>query len=114
LGHWIFLFLFNLIYLQSLNDPFSMYKVFRRDCLYGLTFESNRFDFDYELVIKLIRKGYQPVEVPVNYRSRSLSEGKKVTMFRDPLTWLRALARFRFGPVYGPSEGKPHAISSEK
>ena len=73
-----------------------MFKVFRRDCLYGLDFRCNRFDFDYELLIKLIRKGYRPVEIPVNYRSRSFKEGKKVSTFRDPLTWLRALVWLRF------------------
>jgi hypothetical protein len=75
--------------------------VFRRDCLYGLSFECDRFDFDFELTIKLLRKGYRPVELPVNYRARSFSEGKKVTILRDPLTWLRALVKFRFSPLYG-------------
>jgi hypothetical protein len=78
-----------------------MFKVFRRDCLYGLDFECDRFDFDFELTIKLLRKGYRPAELPVNYHARSFSEGKKVTILRDPLTWLRALARFRFSPLYG-------------
>jgi hypothetical protein len=73
-----------------------MFKVFRRDCLSGLEFECNRFDFDFELLIKLIRKGYRPVELPVNYRSRSYKEGKKVSMFRDPLSWLGALAWLRW------------------
>ena len=100
LGHVFFLGLFNLLYRQSLTDPFSMFKVFRRDCLYGLTFECNRFDFDFEIVIKLLRKGYQPLELPVNYSARSPAEGKKVTMLRDPLTWLRALLRFRWGDIY--------------
>ena len=59
------------------QDPFSMFKVFRRECLYGLTFECNRFDFDFEIVIKLLRKGYQPIELPVNYRARSPNEGKE-------------------------------------
>ncbi len=96
LGHWFFATLINVLFLQRLRDPFTMFKVFRRDCLYGLEFECNRFDFDFELLIKLIRKGYRPIELPVNYRSRSFKEGKKVRMFRDPLTWLRALARLRF------------------
>jgi hypothetical protein len=100
LGHVFFLALFNWFYWQSLNDPFSMYKVFRRDCLYGLTFECNRFDFDHEIVIKLIRKGYRPVEIPVNYQSRSISEGKKVSIVRDPFTWIRALVKFRFQKLY--------------
>lgn len=99
-GHVLFLTLFNRIYHQNLADPFSMFKVFRRDCLYGLEFECNRFDFDFEIAIKLIRKGYKPVEIPINYQSRSIAEGKKVTMFRDPLTWLRALLKFRKSPLY--------------
>lgn len=95
-GHWFFATLVNLLYGLRLKDPFTMYKVFRRDCLAGLTFECNRFDFDYELLIKLVRKGYRLIEIPVNYRSRSFSEGKKVSIWRDPLTWLYALVRLRF------------------
>jgi hypothetical protein len=99
-GHLLFLTLFNRIYGQNLADPFSMFKVFRRDCLYGLEFECNRFDFDFEIAIKLIRKGYKPVEIPINYQSRSIAEGKKVTMVRDPLSWVRALLKFRSSPLY--------------
>jgi hypothetical protein len=98
-GHWIFTFLVNLLYGLRLKDPFTMYKVFRRDCLYGLRFEFDRFDFDYELLIKLVRKGYAPVEIPVNYRSRSFKEGKKISILRDPATWLWALVRLKFVPI---------------
>jgi hypothetical protein len=100
LGHVVFLRLLNGLYGQSMDDPFSMFKVFRSDCIAGLTFECDRFDFDFEIVIKLLRKGYRPLEIPVNYHSRSIAEGKKVTMFRDPMTWLRALFRFRNSPLY--------------
>ena len=122
LGHVFFLGLFNFIYRQRLRDPFSMFKVFRRECLYGLSFECNRFDFDFEIVIKLLRKGYRPLELPVNYRARSPSEGKKVSMVRDPLTWMRALLKFRWGPLYRdtavtservPRDLGPRALSSE-
>ena len=95
-GHWSFATLVNTLFRQRLRDPFTMFKVFRRDCLAGLEFECNRFDFDFELLVKLIRKGYVPMELPVNYRSRSFTEGKKVRLFRDPLTWLRALVKLRF------------------
>jgi hypothetical protein len=95
-GHLFFTGLFNLVYGQRLRDPFTMFKVFRRDCLYGLTFESNRFDFDWELVGKLVRAGYTPLEIPVNYTSRSFSEGKKVSFWRDPFTYFRACFKYRF------------------
>lgn len=99
LGHWFFASLINLVYWQRMRDPFTMYKVFRTDCLDGLTFRCNRFDFDHELVIKLVRKGYVPLEIPVNYRSRSFAEGKKVDSLRDPLTWLATIIRLRFEKV---------------
>lgn len=98
-GHWFFATLINVLFLQRIRDPFTMFKVFRRDCLYGLEFECNRFDFDFELLIKLVRKGYRPIELPVNYRSRSFKDGKKVRVFRDPLTWLAALARLRCAKI---------------
>ena len=98
-GHILFTTLFNVTYGTRLRDPFTMFKVFRRDCLHGLTFEANRFDFDWELAGKLVRAGYRPLEIPVNYTSRSFSEGKKVSMFRDPLTWIRACFKYRFQPL---------------
>ena len=98
-GHILFTMLLNMLYGQHMKDPFTMFKVFRRDCLYNLKFECNRFDFDFELVIKLLRKGYVPVEIPVNYYSRTFKEGKKVDMFRDPLTWIRASFKYRFAKI---------------
>jgi hypothetical protein len=99
LGHVFFTSLLNVLYRQKMRDPFTMFKVFHRDCLYGLEFECNRFDFDHELVIKFVRKGYTPLEIPVNYWSRSFREGKKVRFFRDPLTWLRIDFKLRFTQV---------------
>ncbi len=90
IGHIFFRMLINLLYGQSLSDPFTMFKVLRRECLYNLYFECNRFDFDHELLIKLIKKGYTPIEIPINYNSRSFAEGKKVTFWKDPITWLVA------------------------
>jgi hypothetical protein len=100
MGHFGFGTLFNLLYRQNLKDPFTMYKVFRRDCLEGLRFECNRFDIDFEIVIKLLRKGYQPVEIPVNYKARSYKEGKKITVVRDSWNLLRTIIKYRFAPLY--------------
>jgi glycosyltransferase involved in cell wall biosynthesis len=96
-AHWGFTLLINVSLGIWLRDPFTMYKVFRRSCLEGLRFECNRFDFDWELLIKLIRKGHRPIEIPISYKSRSFKEGKKISMFRDPMTWLVAWAKSRFG-----------------
>ncbi len=95
-GHVLLTGFFNLLYGQRLRDPWTMYKAFRAECLDGLSFECNRFNFDVELMAKLVRKGYTPVEVPVRYQSRSFKDGKKVRMFRDPCTWFWACVKYRF------------------
>ena len=59
-GHVVFLSLFNAVYGQHLKDPFTMYKVFRRDCLTDVHLECDRFDFDWELTAKLVRQGSRP------------------------------------------------------
>jgi hypothetical protein len=103
LGHLFYTWLVNAALNTEMADPFTMFKVLRRDCLYGLAFEGQRFDFDFELVMKLVRKGYVPRELPVNYASRSFSEGKKVSFFRDGLSWIWAVLRFRMAAL-GPGD----------
>ena len=88
--------LFNLLYGVRLTDPATMYKVFKRECMDGLTFKSNYFELDWEIVAKFVRKGFIPVEVPVSYSSRSKEEGKKIRFFRDGFLVLWAIFRFRF------------------
>jgi glycosyltransferase involved in cell wall biosynthesis len=90
LAHWGFTALLNRSLGTRMTDPFTMFKVFRRSCLEGIPLECDRFDFDWELVIKLVRAGHKPLEVPVSYRSRDFQQGKKVSVFRDPPTWIRA------------------------
>jgi SAM-dependent methyltransferase len=113
-AHWVFTWLFNITYRTSLRDPFTMYKVFRRRCIAGLDFVSDRFDFDWELVAKIVRRGYPPMEVNVRYHSRGFEAGKKVTMLRDPITWLVALVRFRIAPIsLAPALATPPAAPME-
>lgn len=95
-AHWVFTWFFNVTYGARLRDPFTMYKVFRSECIEGVEFVADRFDFDWELAAKLIRLGYEPIEIPVEYNARSFHRGKKVRFFRDPPTWIVACLRFRF------------------
>jgi glycosyltransferase involved in cell wall biosynthesis len=98
-GGILFHAFFNMVFSTRLTDPTSMYKVFRSECLNGLNFTSDRFDFDFELLGKLIRAGFRPLEVPVNYKSRGFDEGKKIRIFRDPPTWVLAILKSRFAAL---------------
>ncbi len=99
LGSIFFNTLFNLLYRQKLTDPQTMYKIFHRDCIQGITWRSKRFDLDWEIVGKLIRLGYHPIELPVSYCGRSKREGKKVKLWPDAWLALFAIIRFRFEPL---------------
>ena len=103
-AHWVFTGLFDVTYGTRLRDPFTMYKVFRSECIDGVEFVSDRFDFDWELVAKLVRLGYRPLEIPITYNARGFDDGKKVRFFRDPPTWVWACIRFRFCPL--PDQGR--------
>jgi hypothetical protein len=100
LGHLIFAWMLNVVFGQRMRDPFTMFKVFRRDAIHNVRFECNRFDFDIELVGKLIRQGYSPLEVDISYNSRSFNEGKKVSVLRDPPTWVKACLKHRFSRLH--------------
>jgi hypothetical protein len=100
LGHVLFTWFLNVLFSQRLRDPFTMYKVFRRDCINNVAFECCRFDFDIELFAKLIRQGFKPIEIGVSYNSRSFDEGKKVSIFGDPPTWIRAGFWHRFSDLH--------------
>ena len=95
-AHKFFTGLLNISLNVKMTDPFTMYKVFRSEVFKSIPLYSNRFDFDWELVIKSILRGSIPCEVPVRYKARSFSDGKKVRIFHDPILWLLAFFRFRY------------------
>ncbi|MCR5507140.1 MAG: glycosyltransferase family 2 protein [Lachnospiraceae bacterium] len=81
---------------SKLTDPFTMYKIFHKDCMYGINFKGGKFGLDWEIVTRFLRKGYVPVEMEISYKARSYSEGKKVDLIGNPIEGLKALWRSRF------------------
>jgi len=94
-SHIILTFSFNLIYTQNLKDPWTCYKVFKKSCIKDMKFECLGFDFDMELLCKLVKKGFIPKEIPVNYISRTHQEGKKVSIIRDGPKAIMAMIKYR-------------------
>ena len=88
---------FNAAYQKDTTDINTMFKVFRTECLDGIDLVCDGFNLDIELVCKLVKHGYAPLEVPVNYVARSFDEGKKISFVRDALPSYWAILRYRFG-----------------
>jgi glycosyltransferase involved in cell wall biosynthesis len=99
IAHKFFALLINVRIRRRLKDPFSMYKLFKSSLYKNIVFKSNRFDFDWELIIVAGRLGAEFCEIPINYTSRSFAEGKKIRFFFDPLTWILAWFKYSFMPL---------------
>jgi hypothetical protein len=97
LAHVGFTQIFNVLYQQRVTDVVTMFKVFRRECIEGAEFVAERFNFDIELACTIVKNGYSPMEVPVNYVARGFDEGKKVEFLRDafPVALMFFRCRFR-------------------
>jgi glycosyltransferase involved in cell wall biosynthesis len=85
----------SILYAKRLADMETCYKLFDRRVLDPIHVVSNQFEFEPEITAKVLRQGFDIVEVPISYAGREFHEGKKIT-WRDGFGALRALVRFRF------------------
>ncbi len=68
----------NLLYGGCLTDMETCYKMFRINAIKGIDIKSDRFNFEPEITAKILKRGYKIYEVPIFYKSRNYSEGKKI------------------------------------
>ncbi len=88
---------FNVLYQQRVTDVNTMFKVFRRECIDGVDFAATGFSFDIELACMLVKSGYSPMEVPVNYVARGFEEGKKINFVSEFFPSFLMFFQCRFG-----------------
>ncbi|MCD6287321.1 MAG: glycosyltransferase family 2 protein [Anaerolineae bacterium] len=88
----------NLLYGGHLTDVATASKMVRTDILKRLKLIGSSFDLDFELPDKLLRAGYEIVEIPIHYTPRTIEEGKKIRP-KDGLDALRVILRDRFLPM---------------
>lgn len=87
--------LINLLYGSNLTDLYTCYKLYPRSCFDKASAQSKSFEWDIEFVVKLLKKGYQIKEVPIDYYPRKFSEGKKIRVW-DGLAGLWQIFKHRF------------------
>lgn len=77
-GNRLIIWLTNFLYGFQATDYEGCYKAFTRKVIEQTPVVTNGFDFDNELICKLLRRGQRIVEVPIHYEPRLYSEGKKI------------------------------------
>jgi glycosyltransferase involved in cell wall biosynthesis len=85
----------SIFYGKTLTDMETCYKVFRKSVVKGMILRSNRFEIEPELTAKILKRGYKIYEVPISFRPRNFSEGKKIN-WRDGVKALYAIIKYRF------------------
>ena len=94
LGNKFVTLLTNILYNTNITDMETGYKAFRKDVLIGITIRAKRFDFEPEFTAKVLKAGYQILEVPISYYGRKFSEGKKLT-WKDGIVAVWTLIKCR-------------------
>lgn len=94
MGNRFLTFLTNLLYNTTLSDMEVCYKLFTRKALKNVKLKENRFGFDPEITVKILKKGIRIYEVPISYAGREFEEGKKIK-WHDGLRILWVLIKYR-------------------
>lgn len=94
-GNKVIIALTNLLYGQKVTDYEGCYKAFTKNLALKTQVNANGFEFDNELICKSLRQGYRIEEVPIQYKPRLYSEGKKIS-WRDGLRILWTILKWRF------------------
>lgn len=78
-----------------MTDMETCYKVIRTPLLKSLPLRSEEFEIEPEITAKLLKRGANIIEVPVQYKARGFVQGKKIG-WRDGLQAIWTLLRYRF------------------
>jgi glycosyltransferase involved in cell wall biosynthesis len=97
IGNIAIVALTNLLYGNMATDYEGAYKAFRKDVFDGLAIEAEGFEYDNELICKLLRRGRRILEVPISYRPRRYEEGKKIKWL-DGIVIIWTIIKWRFKP----------------
>jgi glycosyltransferase involved in cell wall biosynthesis len=94
LGNRFITFLSNLFTDLNLSDVETCYKMFRAPLLKSIPLRSDDFGVEVEITAKIAKRNCAVFEVPISYRGRTYSEGKKIG-WRDGVKALATIVRYR-------------------
>lgn len=95
IGNGAITFLTNVLYGNNAGEYEGCYKAFSARLLRTVEVKTNNFDFDNELVCKLLKRGVRMIDVPIRYYPRNYADGKKIT-WRHGFLILWTVIKYRF------------------
>ena len=95
LGNHLITLMTNWLYWNNARDYEGCYKAFLTGVLKQISVNTNDFDYDNELICKLLKKGYKTIDVPIRYNPRDYHSGKKIKWHHGfKILW--TIVKYRF------------------
>jgi glycosyltransferase involved in cell wall biosynthesis len=94
-GNKILSYFTSLLCGAVITDMMTCQKAFRASVFRSLELKSPRFEFELEVTVEALRKGYSIHEIPIPYSKRKFGEAK--IGWSDGLKTMVKLFRYRFG-----------------
>src|SRR3989344_4247179 len=85
----------NILFWNNGGEYEGCYKVFTKRLIDSINAKSNGFEYDNELVCKILKSGYKTFNVPIRYYPRNYKQGKKIKP-KDGLKILWTIIKYRF------------------
>jgi len=85
----------NILYLHYSKEYEGCYKLFPKRIVDSIEVHTNNFDFDNELICKILKRGYRVQDVPIRYYPRGYEEGKKIN-WKHGFLILWTIIKYRF------------------
>ena len=92
--------LVNLLYNTRITDESTGYKAFATSLIKSVDLECEGFEFCAEITAKVLRMQHRIHEAPISYIPRKKNEGKKLRFWRDGLTAVWILIKYRFQKMH--------------
>ena len=112
-GNWIVTRVANLLFGARVTDQCTGYKIIRGDIARALDLQSAGFEVCSEITARLRRGGHRIWEIPIDYRPRSVAEGKKIRAI-DGLRAIWTLARLWVRLPAAPPVERPAEPSARR
>ena len=95
-GVRIMTMLINYLYNTRISDAAGATKIFKKSVYNNFNISSCGFDFEFEVLCKFAKQGYQVTEFPIEYYPRSFEQGKKLRAFKDGSQILKTILKSYF------------------
>ncbi|MFZ2523613.1 MAG: glycosyltransferase family 2 protein [Minisyncoccia bacterium] len=95
LGNFAITWTTNILYFNNAGEYEGCYKAFTSRLLKSIEVKTNDFDFDNELMCKILKKGYKIVDVPIHYNPRGYEDGKHIS-WKHGFKILWTIFKYRF------------------